>query len=246
MVSFGIGSGPTGSYGSFGDRNFRKFLQNRGNGPTILHGGKLIRTLHHTGDKNEAPTDPNTLKEVLCEFVQNASDDMSLEEYLDKNRPQEISYKIQQDLKAAPGKVLNEIFHSLEKRGLGSRYFDIYNNPDCKTLINSIVALCTGRKLDLTNHSIDEYLSQLKPCRQNTFRNIAFGRLKEQFDPIDYSTDPAIEGPEQVRQVLKNAPRLAVLSVFDFIRTCLEDTESGFSKADIDLLMNLREEIKTL
>ena len=246
MVSFGIGSGPTGSYGSFGDRNFRKFLQNRGNGPTILHRGKLIRTLHHTGDKNEAPTDPNTLKEVLCEFVQNASDDMSLEEYLDKNRPQEISHKIQQDLKAAPGKVLNEIFHSLEKRGLGSRYFDIYNNPDCKTLINSIVALCTGRKLDLTNHSIDEYLSQLKPCRQNTFRNIAFGRLKEQFDPIDYSTDPAIEGPEEVRQVLKNAPRLAVLSVFDFIRTCLEDTESGFSKADIDLLMNLREEIKTL
>ena len=141
---------------------------------------------------------------------------------------------------------MKEIFLSLEKRGLGNSYSDIYNNQDCQNLINSIVALCTGRKLDLTNRSIEEHLSQLEPSRQNTFRNIAFGRLQEKFDPIDYSTDPAIEDPEQVRQVLKNAPRHAVLSVFNFIKTCLDETESDFSKADIDLLMNLRAEIKTL
>jgi hypothetical protein len=84
----------------------------------------------------------------------------------------------------------------------------------------------------------------VKPYRQNTFRNIAFGRLKEKFDPIDYITDPAIEGPEQVRQVLKYNPQLAVLTVFDFIKTCLEENNEQFSKSDLDLLMSLRGEIK--
>jgi hypothetical protein len=190
--------------------------------------------------------DPYTLKDVLIEYVKYANPETTLTEHLNKSRNPDISSKIQMALNDSSKKVFNEIFQSLTKRGLGNIYSDIYNNPDCLNLINSIVALCTGKKLDLTNSSIKDHLSKLESCRQNTFRNIAFGRLKEKFDPIDYSSDPAIEGPEQVRQVLKNAPRLAVLSVFDFIKTCLEETDDEFSKADIDLLMNLRAEIKTL
>jgi hypothetical protein len=246
MVSFGIGSAPTESSGNFWDRNFRKIMQNPGQGVTKLHREELIEQMHQANEDSQATIDPYSLKEVLCEYAQNASVEMSLKEYLKKNRPDAIVSKIQKNLNTSPRKVLKEIFLSLEKRGLGNSYSDIYNNQDCQNLINSIVALCTGRKLDLTNRSIEEHLSRLEPSRQNTFRNIAFGRLKEKFDPIDYSTDPAVEDPEQVRQVLKNAPRHAVLSVFDFIKTCLEENNDQYSKADLDLLMNLRAEIKTL
>lgn len=228
-------------------RSFQQILSKVKPAEAIVFSREQLEQLSKPIDLELKSTiDPYTLKDVLIEYVKYANPETTLTEHLNKSRNPDISSKIQEALNSSSEKVFREIFQSLEKRGLGSPYNDIYNNPDCKTLINSIVALCTGRKLDLSNHSLEDHLSQLKPCRQNTFRNIAFGRLKEEFDPIDYSTDPAIEGPEQVRQVLKNAPRHAVLSVFDFIKTCLEDTESGFSKADIDLLMNLRAEIKTL
>ena len=140
--------------------------------------------------------------------------------------------------------VLKELFGSLEKRGLGNPQINLYENKGCVNLINGVITLVTGQGLDFRKHSIDEYLSMVEPYLQNTFRNIAFGRLKEKFDPIDYTTDPAIEGPEQVRQVLKYNPQLAVLTVFDFIKTCLEENNEQFSKSDLDLMMSLRGEIK--
>jgi len=228
-------------------RKFQDFLSHLNPEEPIVFSREQLEQLSKPIDLVLNSTiDPYTLKDVLIEYVKYASPETTLAEHLNKSRNPDISSKIQMALNHSSRKVFNEIFQSLQKRGLGNIYSDIYNNPDCLNLINSIVALCTGKKLDLTNSSIEDHLSKLKSCRQNTFRNIAFGRLKEEFDPIDYSSDPAIEGPEQVREVLKNAPRLAVLSVIDFIKTCLEETHGEISKADIDLLMNLRAEIKTL
>jgi len=190
------------------------------------------------------PTDSLTLKQVLLEYIEHKDPNQTLEAYLSKTRAPQVAKKIIQSLGYNPRAVLKELFGSLEKRGLGNPQINLYENKECVNLINGVITLVTGQGLDFKKRSIDEYLLMVKPYRQNTFRNIAFGRLKENFDPIDYTTDPAIEDPEQVRQVLKYNPQLAVLTVFDFIKTCLEENNEQISKSDLDLMMSLRGEIK--
>jgi hypothetical protein len=220
----------------------RNILKNiKPNEPIILS-AEQIKQLHKPLPSRlvKEPIDPYTLKQVLLEYTEGLKDKQTLAEFLNEARTPQVKNKIIHSLESNPRAVLNEIFISLEKRGLGNKFSNIYENKECINLINGVITLVTGQGLDFRKHSIDEYLSMVKPYRQNTFRNIAFGRLKEKFDPIDYITDPAIEGPEQVRQVLKYNPQLAVLTVFDFIKTCLEENNEQFSKSDLDLMMSLR------
>jgi len=186
--------------------------------------------------------DPYTLMEVLVEFSSNPKTKNSFSEYLLETRGKEIGKKLNKAFDLNAAELLKEIFENLEWHGFSSPYFDAYNDNKCLNLINAAVLLVAGKKLDFKNHSPESYLSKVPSHRYITFRNIGLGHLRN-FDASDFSGDPAIEGPEQVRQVLKVNPALAALSVIDFIRTNLQETEDNVSKADIDLLMNLRKEL---
>jgi len=62
-------------------------MQNLGHGVTKLHREELIEQMHQANEDSQATIDPYSLKEVLYEYAQNASGEMSLKEYLKKIAP---------------------------------------------------------------------------------------------------------------------------------------------------------------